>query len=172
MLLEEFEGTVIFATNLMENYDTAFNSRILKHIKFELPNHRLRVDMIKKMIPQKTPKKEGEFSEGDIAELAEMSEGFSGREIKNAILNGIITSARTREYFSFEDAKKSFNDAKVTCAVTRESSSTKTCTDNVKEKIQRKLRRAFKKQSLRKSQKMLYRGLQESKKTYREVKVL
>ncbi|MGC8140941.1 AAA family ATPase, partial [Salmonella enterica] len=31
ILLEEFKGIVIFATNLVTNFDTAFESRILKH---------------------------------------------------------------------------------------------------------------------------------------------
>ena len=34
ILLESFNGVVIFATNLHENYDSAFESRILRHIKF------------------------------------------------------------------------------------------------------------------------------------------
>ena len=38
ILLEEFEGVVLFATNLVTNFDKAFESRILDHIKLELPN--------------------------------------------------------------------------------------------------------------------------------------
>lgn len=38
ILLEEHSGVVIFATNLVSNFDKAFQSRILKHIKFDLPN--------------------------------------------------------------------------------------------------------------------------------------
>ena len=36
ILLESFPGTVIFATNLNENYDTAFMSRIISSIQFQL----------------------------------------------------------------------------------------------------------------------------------------
>ena len=55
ILLEEFTGVVIFATNLVSNFDHAFESRILKHIKFELPNEDARIEIIKKMIPSKLP---------------------------------------------------------------------------------------------------------------------
>ena len=34
ILLEDFEGVVVFATNLADNYDKAFESRICKHISF------------------------------------------------------------------------------------------------------------------------------------------
>lgn len=142
MLLEDFEGTVVFATNLMENYDSAFNSRILRHIQFELPNKELRRAMILKMIPQRTPQKEGDFDDAAIDQLVELSEGFSGREIKNAILNGIIASVRTKDYFAFEDAKQSFTQAKATAA-----GASKSQNDSLKADIEKKLRRIFKKTS-------------------------
>lgn len=55
IFLENFSGVVIFATNLVDNYDKAFESRIFKHIKFELPNEILRSELILKMIPNKVP---------------------------------------------------------------------------------------------------------------------
>ena len=55
ILLEEFEGVVIFATNLVSNFDQAFESRILKHIKFALPNEEARAVIINKMIPEHLP---------------------------------------------------------------------------------------------------------------------
>lgn len=48
ILLEEHNGVVLFATNLVSNFDPAFNSRIQKHIKFELPNKEARIEIIKK----------------------------------------------------------------------------------------------------------------------------
>lgn len=112
MLLEEFNGTVIFATNLIKNYDSAFKSRILKHVQFELPTKELRIALIKKMLPMKMPLENNAFTEERFLELAEKSEGFSGREIKNAVLNGIISSASKLEYFSFDDAVSGFDSVK------------------------------------------------------------
>ena len=48
ILLESFNGVVVFATNLHENYDSAFESRILKHIQFKLPDKNVRFKIIKK----------------------------------------------------------------------------------------------------------------------------
>ena len=55
ILLEEFEGVVLFATNLVTNFDKAFESRILDHIKLELPNREARAAIIEKMLPSKMP---------------------------------------------------------------------------------------------------------------------
>lgn len=93
ILLEEFEGVVIFATNLVGNYDEAFESRILKHLEFTLPNGPTRAQLIKKMIPSKLPLAPGTLSESQLKELAEISEGFAGRELKNAVLDAITNAA-------------------------------------------------------------------------------
>lgn len=82
ILLEEFDGVVIFATNLVKNYDKAFESRILKHIHFELPNLENRHEIINITIPSKVPFSTEIIKQDLCEELAQMSEGFSGREIK------------------------------------------------------------------------------------------
>jgi len=90
ILLEQFEGIVIFATNFIKNYDEAFKSRIYKHIYFPLPDKNLRKQIIKKTIPPKTPLA---FPIEDKLEiLSILSEGFSGRDIKNVIKETLITA--------------------------------------------------------------------------------
>ena len=90
MLLESRDTIVVFATNLQENYDTAFNSRILKNIKFELPDTENRQKIIRKMIPQKVPLAQSERTEDFYTRLSELTDGFAPREIKNAVLNTLI----------------------------------------------------------------------------------
>lgn len=92
ILLEEFNGLVIFATNLIANFDSAFESRILKHLKFELPNEEARMSIIKKMIPTKLPL-ERSLEENELRELSRILDGLSGREIKNAILETLLSKA-------------------------------------------------------------------------------
>lgn len=92
ILLEEHSGVVIFATNLVSNFDQAFESRILKHIRFELPNKEARVAIIKKMIPSRLPVLEP-FSEEIFEKASEIIEGFSGREIKSAVLDMMLSKA-------------------------------------------------------------------------------
>lgn len=109
--LEEFEGIVIFATNLVKNYDKAFESRIFKHLKFELPNSDQRKSIILKHIPIKVPFSGTErFSVDEIEKLVQWSDGFSGREIKNAILealtNAVIEKRNTVIFGDYEIAFK------------------------------------------------------------------
>lgn len=86
ILLESFPGTVIFATNLNENYDTAFMSRIISSIQFQLPDKELRRQAIGGMIPDKAPMDRAILTDGLLDELAELCDGFSHREIKNVAL--------------------------------------------------------------------------------------
>lgn len=105
ILLEEFSGVVLFATNLVTNFDPAFESRILKHIKFELPNLEARAAILKKMIPSRLPVTTP-FSDEELLEGSKLIEGFSGREIKGAILDFLLSKAEpnnTAIVFSIED---------------------------------------------------------------------
>ena len=81
--LEKFDGIVIFATNFAKNYDEAFRSRISYHIEFTLPDLEARIKLWHKMLVSGIPLL------GDRQELidqcADLSAGFSGREIRNAM---------------------------------------------------------------------------------------
>lgn len=93
-LLEDYDGVVVFCTNLLRNYDKAFDSRILRSLKFDLPNASERVRLLKRMIPKKLPLATGEeFSDSAYEELSNILEGFAGREIKNAILQVLCSAA-------------------------------------------------------------------------------
>ena len=105
ILLEEFSGIVVFATNLVTNFDKAFESRILKHIRFELPNREARAEIIRKMLPKQLPLVEP-FTDEQIEEASAITDGFSGREIKVAILNMLLSKADPMDskiVFSYED---------------------------------------------------------------------
>lgn len=54
-LLNDFNGVIIFATNFLSNYDSAFMRRIQYHVKFELPNKELREKLWRRYIPSKMP---------------------------------------------------------------------------------------------------------------------
>ncbi len=107
ILLEEFEGVVLFATNLVTNFDKAFESRILDHIKLDLPNKEARAEIIEKMIPAKLPV-DHPFSKSEYLEASELIEGFAGREIKGAILSMLLNKASQETdnlIFTFCDLK-------------------------------------------------------------------
>lgn len=107
ILLEEFEGVVIFGTNLVKNFDKAFETRILKSVKFDLPNEDSRVKLFKIMIPNKVPF-EIPLSEEDYSLFAKLSDGFSGREIRNTVLEALSKGAK-EQIVSF--SAKMFIDA-------------------------------------------------------------
>ncbi len=112
--LEQFSGVVLFATNLVTNFDRAFESRILKHIRFELPNKEARAAIIKKMLPSRLPLSKG-ITDDDIEQASEMIDGFSGREIKNSILDMLLSKASlTSEpiYFEPQDLFDAFEKKK------------------------------------------------------------
>lgn len=107
ILLEEFEGVVLFATNLVTNFDKAFESRILDHIKLELPNREARAAIIEKMLPSKMPL-DHRFTQEELLEASDLIEGFAGREIKNAILTMLLDKASqnlSNPIFTLEDLK-------------------------------------------------------------------
>ncbi|MCF0184796.1 MAG: ATP-binding protein [Bacteroidaceae bacterium] len=92
ILLEEFAGVVMFATNLVTNFDPAFESRILKHIRFDLPNREARAAILKKMIPSRLPVQQP-FTDEEYLAASDLIDGFSGREIKGAVLDMLLEKA-------------------------------------------------------------------------------
>ena len=88
--LEQFRGIVIFATNLVVNYDKAFLSRLI-NIEFTMPDVKAREAIWKTHL----------MGEGlriplsddvDIHALAEKFE-FCGREIKNSVKDACVITA-------------------------------------------------------------------------------
>ncbi len=89
--LENFEGIVIFATNLASNIDKAFERRISSHILFEIPNEEQREKIFKILIDKKTPiAKDVKFSS-----LAKKFK-FSGGDIQKAVLNAARLAAKDK----------------------------------------------------------------------------
>ncbi len=92
--LENFKGIVIFATNLVVNYDKAFLSRLI-NVEFTNPtaaerkkiwwNH-LKTDQIHVPLA----------ADVDVTYLAENYE-FCGREIKNAVKNACVSAALKKQ---------------------------------------------------------------------------
>lgn len=86
-LLNDYTGMIIFATNFISNFDPAFMRRIQFHIKFDLPNEKMRKLLWKNYIPDKMP------TDANINELAEKFEGLSGSDISTAVLKGALKAA-------------------------------------------------------------------------------
>src|SRR5437763_6456526 len=87
--LEEFNGVVIFATNLAANFDPAFERRIRTHVRFEMPGAAEREQIWRVQVhPSKTPL----ASDVDFGALAERYPA-SGGDIKNAVIKAAVAAA-------------------------------------------------------------------------------
>ena len=85
--LEQFRGIVIFATNLVESYDKAFETRV-RHIHFPMPDENCRYQIWQKHLPQELPL----ASDVSINELAKVTD-VCGREIREAVVDAAIRVA-------------------------------------------------------------------------------
>lgn len=99
--LEKFKGISIFATNLVENYDKAFETRV-KHIMFPLPDKDNRMELWKQHIPAKLPVVDMCFDS-----LAEIDD-ICGRDIKNAVISAALDAAfHNKEHITKNDLVRS-----------------------------------------------------------------
>lgn len=109
-LLNDFNGVIIFATNFLSNYDSAFMRRIQYHVKFELPNKELREKLWRRYIPSKMP------ADIDFKAIADKYDGISGSDISTAVLKAALKAARRNESIVstayFEDSIKTIIDSK------------------------------------------------------------
>ena len=88
--LEQFKGIVIFATNLVINYDRAFLSRLI-NIEFTLPGKAEREKIWWKHL--KSDKIRIPLSDDVDISAISMEYEFCGREIKNSVKNACISVA-------------------------------------------------------------------------------
>lgn len=87
--LQEYSGIVIFSTNLVQNYDKAFETRV-RHIEFKMPDEDTRQKIWKHHLPSSLPLAE------DISLIAtELSkiDNVCGRDIKNAVIDAAVRVA-------------------------------------------------------------------------------
>lgn len=142
ILLEEFSGVVIFATNLVTNFDPAFESRILKHIRFELPNIEARAAILRKVIPPRLPGLNPyNITDQQLLEASKIIDGFNGREIKGAVLDMLLSKATSDSssiLFGIEDLFSTLQkkkDAKTQLKAEEENRLKQKIEKKIKEKI-------------------------------------
>ena len=87
--LESFEGIVIFATNLPSSIDFAFRRRIRNFLEFGLPDEAARMKIFEKFL-RLVPKGDDTIDQSVI----EKSDGMSGSDIENTVLQAAITTLR------------------------------------------------------------------------------
>ncbi len=86
--MEEYEGTVILATNFQKNIDEAFTRRLRFIVDFPFPNEKYRADIWRNIFPEETPR----HQDIDYNFLARKFE-ISGGHIKNIALSAAFLAA-------------------------------------------------------------------------------
>jgi ATP-dependent 26S proteasome regulatory subunit len=89
--LQEFRGVVIFATNLVENYDKAFETRV-RYLHFPLPDEQCRREIWRKHLVPQLPLAENVSPD----HLAAYADDICGRDIRNAVIDAAVRAARYR----------------------------------------------------------------------------
>ncbi len=85
--LEKFNGVVLFSTNLVENYDKAFETRV-RHVHFPMPDEDSRSKIWKQNLPAELPTS----SDLSTEKLAKV-EDVCGRDIRNAVIDAAMRVA-------------------------------------------------------------------------------
>lgn len=104
--LEEFRGIVIFATNLVVNYDQAFLTRLIS-VEFKNPDADTRKIIWNVHIKPLNDGKEHKLNipladDINVDELAEKYD-FAGREIRNAVVSACVSAALTKHDIVSQD---------------------------------------------------------------------
>src|SRR5262249_31640690 len=87
--LEQFHGVVVFATNFVQAYDKAFETRV-RHIEFPMPDINGRRDIWRRHLVNTLP----QGRDVDPQWLAENFDDLCGRDIKNAVIDATVRMAR------------------------------------------------------------------------------
>lgn len=105
--LEKFNGIVIFATNLVKNYDKAFETRV-RNIFFPLPDQECRKKIWEIHLPKSLPLSPY-ISPSALAEIDEIC----GRDIKNAIIEAALKVANlNRSMIELDDLTEAVTNIK------------------------------------------------------------
>lgn len=92
--LEKHQGPVVFSTNLITNYDPAFERRIDHFISFALPDMEERKKIFSFMLPKEIPTSE----DIDINLIAEKTVEFSPADIKKLIFLSAVSAASLKNF--------------------------------------------------------------------------
>jgi AAA family ATPase len=99
-LIEEHEGIVVIAaTNTREYLDAALRSRFEEEIEFPLPNQKERLEILTKYaatlpLPVKA----------DLKRIAQRTEGYSGRDLKDRVLKGALHYALSKGHSKLDES--------------------------------------------------------------------
>ena len=129
--LESYSGAVIFSTNLVQNYDKAFETRV-RHIEFLMPDEKCRKCIWENHIPPNLPV-DNDISFGELSRI----DDICGRDIKNAVIDAAVRAAINNTHpistKDFSDAIQRIKRARINSSLPK--SGPTRISDDVKERI-------------------------------------
>jgi ATP-dependent 26S proteasome regulatory subunit len=132
--LERFKGIVIFSTNLVTNYDKAFETRV-RNIHFPMPDEMGRQKIWQNHLPPELPL----ANNVSVEEIAKIDD-VCGRDIKNAVLDAAMRAARqSKERIDLEDFIQSIKRIKA-ARIQETSDSEQKLTPQEKQEIKEKIK--------------------------------
>ncbi len=107
--LEGFRGVVVFATNLVENYDKAFETRV-RHVHFPMPDELCRREIWRRHLVPQLP----QAPDVSVDLLAAQADDVCGRDIKNAVIDAAVRAARQdKDFIEMSDFLKAIERIKL-----------------------------------------------------------
>lgn len=105
-ILDCYDGTVIFTTNFIQNFDPAFMRRIFTHVKFDLPDAEARKRLWEHYLVPQLPIIDRET----VIETLSARSGLTGADISTAVLKAATVAASSEsQYLSAEILEKSLD---------------------------------------------------------------
>ena len=135
--LELFHGIVIFATNFVQNYDKAFETRV-KNIEFVKPDKAGRAYIWKSHLLETMP-----MSPDVSVEALSDIDDVVGRDIKNAVIEAAIGAAMENRSVCQEDLLKAVDNIKKARVKEVEGQKTQSLDPKEKRDIEKKLQKVF-----------------------------
>lgn len=137
--LEMFRGIAIFSTNLVENYDKAFETRIT-HIEFPLPDADARKAIWRVHLPQTLPLAD----DVSIEQLAEAIDDVCGRDIKNTVIRSALDAAVSGKLIiTHDDLVQKVNAIKADRVTEKPKATPVPLSEKEKKALERQLGKAF-----------------------------
>lgn len=135
--LEQFQGIVVFATNLVQNYDKAFETRV-RHIEFPMPTEDARAAIWQAHLPAELPLAPDVNPQALSTEIDDVC----GRDIRNAVVDAAVRVAVANESHLTQqnliDAITRIKDARI-----ESSDGGKALSPNEKSRVEQRLRKHF-----------------------------
>lgn len=136
--LELFHGVVIFSTNLVQNYDKAFETRV-RHIQFPMPDEHARRAIWEKHLPVSLP------TSADVlpVRLAMEIEDVCGRDIKNAVIQAAVEAALRETVVSHQMLSRNIQRIKEARIPVGISTNAKPLSDKEKRELEEKIKQSL-----------------------------